>query len=244
MPEKGSNSGDSARESRQTLRIALIEDHVILRDGLRSLLNMEPDFEIVGEAENCDTGLEVVKESGPRPGHHGYRIARTLRADGYPPIERTFSIDASAGAGRRIARMNMCAPRSNPVRMATCSRDASREELIHGIRTVMDGQQYFSTQVTSHVVSGFLGNAGNVKKRKNSKITPRETEVLKLIASAYSTKEIANLLDLSVKTVEKHRSNLMRKLGLKSSAAVTLYAVRNNYLSIDLDLPDPDRSEK
>lgn len=93
-----------------------------------------------------------------------------------------------------------------------------------------------SAVVTSRVVSGFLGKGGRPEQKSGSKITPRETEVLTLIASAYSTKEIARKLDLSVKTVEKHRSNLMRKLGLKSTAAVTLYAVRNNYLSVDIDL--------
>lgn len=97
----------------------------------------------------------------------------------------------------------------------------------------MSGKQYFSTEVTSRVVSGFLGQEEKQKQESASKITPREAEVLTLIAHAYSTKDIARKLDLSVKTVEKHRSNMMRKLELRSSAAITLYAVRHNYISAD-----------
>lgn len=219
----------------KVFRIVLVEDHIILREGLRSLLNMEPDFEVVGEAESCDKALEVVADVNPDmvltdiglPGRSGLTLIPELK-----------QIDSSI---RVLVLTAHCT--DEYVRAALESgadgyvlKDASRAELMSGIRTVMEGQQYLSTPVTNKVVSGFLGNTDGSGKPANSKVTPREAEVLTLIASAYSTKEIARKLELSVKTVEKHRSNLMRKLGLRSSAAVTLYAVRNNYLSVDADL--------
>lgn len=217
------------------VRIVLIEDHVILRDGLRSLLDMEADFAVVGEADACDSGLAVVKSKSPDivitdiglPGRSGLTLIPEIKA--HDSSMKVLVLTAHCTDEYVRAALESGAD-------GYVLKDASREELMNGVRTVMQGQQYFSTPVTSKVVSGFLGRGERRDKKKGSKITPRETEVLTLIASAYSTKEIARKLDLSVKTVEKHRSNLMRKLGLKSTAAVTLYAVRNNYLSMDIDL--------
>jgi DNA-binding NarL/FixJ family response regulator len=236
MPEDKSNGDVPSQGEAMTIRIVLVEDHVILRDGLRSLLDMESDFTVVGEADSCDSGLRVVKDLAPNivitdiglPGRSGLTLIPEIKA-----------YDDSIGVLVLTAHCT-----DEYVRAALESgadgyvlKDASRAELMLGVRTVMQGKQYFSTPVTSRVIAGFLGTADGKGKRANSKITPRETEVLTLIASAYSTKEIARQLDLSVKTVEKHRSNLMRKLGLRSTAAVTLYAVRNNYLSVHGDIP-------
>ena len=222
--------------SEMKVKIVLIEDHVILRDGLRSLLNMEDDFDVVGEADACDAGMDVVKSVHPDlvitdiglPGRSGLTLIPELKE--YNSAIRVLVL--TAHCTDEYVRVALESGADGYV-----LKDASRAELMTGIRTVMQGQQYFSTPVTSRVVSGFLGKSDDARKRTGSHITPREAEVLTLIASAYSTKEIARKLDLSVKTVEKHRSNLMRKLGLRSSAAVTLYAVRNNYLSVDIDIP-------
>ncbi|MGB5491470.1 MAG: response regulator transcription factor [Woeseiaceae bacterium] len=233
MPESGPKTGS---DSKGTIRIVLVEDHVILRDGLRSLLDMEADFNVVGEAESCDRGLEVLKEVAPDlvvtdiglPGRSGLTLIPEIKA--YDKSIKVLVLTAHCTDEYVRAALESGAD-------GYVLKDASRLELMTGIRTVMSGQQYFSTLVTSRVVSGFLDKTDKTRQRTNSKITPRETEVMIMIASALSTKEIANKLDLSVKTVEKHRSNLMRKLGLRSTAAVTLYAVRNNYLSADGEFP-------
>jgi len=222
------------------VKIVLIEDHIILRDGLRSLLGMEDDFEVVGEADSCDSGMEVVKAVNPDivitdiglPGRSGLTLIPQLKA--YDPSIRVLVL--TAHCTDEYVRIALESGADGYV-----LKDDSRAELMTGIRTVMQGQQYFSTPVTSRVVSGFLKGSEVTPKLSGPQITAREVEVLTLIASAYSTKEIARKLDLSVKTVEKHRSNLMKKLGLRSTAAVTLYAVRNNYLSADGKIPDePD----
>lgn len=219
-----------------TVRIVLVEDHLILRDGLRSLLEMEDEFSVVGEAESCDKGLDVIKDVKPD------LVLTDIGLQGRSGLTLVPEIKLLDESIRVLVLTAHCT--DEYVRAALESgadgyvlKDASRAELMTGIRAIMDGQQYLSTEVTSRVVSGFLGHPTGEGAREKSTITPRETEVLTLIASAYSTKEIANLLNLSVKTVEKHRSNLMRKLGLRSAAAVTLYAVRNNYLSSEADSP-------
>lgn len=235
MLDTNNRSESNPGETQMMVRIVLIEDHVILRDGLRSLLNMESDFDVVGEADACDSGLAVVKAQNPDivitdiglPGRSGLTLIPEIKE--YDSAMKVLVLTAHCTDEYVRAALESGAD-------GYVLKDASREELMSGVRTVMQGQQYFSTPVTSKVVSGFLGKGGRQAQKPGSKITPRETEVLTLIASAYSTKEIARKLDLSVKTVEKHRSNLMRKLGLRSTAAVTLYAVRNNYLSVDIDL--------
>jgi DNA-binding NarL/FixJ family response regulator len=236
MSKDGSNNNTNSDVDESKVKIVLIEDHIILREGLRSLLDMESDFDVVGEADSCDAGLEVVKSVTVDivitdiglPGRSGLTLIPELKE--YDEKLRVLVLTAHCTDEYVRAALESGAD-------GYVLKDASRAELMTGIRTVMRGQKYFSTPVTSRVVSGFLGTSTSSRGRSGSKITPRESEVLTLIASAYSTKKIARKLELSVKTVEKHRSNLMRKLGLKSSAAVTLYAIRNNYLSIDGDIP-------
>jgi DNA-binding NarL/FixJ family response regulator len=240
MSEDDSNSNLDLHTNESKVNIVLVEDHIILREGLRSLLEMEDEFNVVGEAESCDEGFKLVKATSP----HVVIVAIGLAGrSGLTLIPELKSFDAAIRALVLTARCS-----DEYVRAALESgadgyvlKDASPTELMTGIRILMEGQQYFSTPVASRIVSGFLNTPGPSDKQRSPRITPRESEVLTLIAAARSTKEIARNLGLSVKTVEKHRSNLMRKLALRSTAAVTLYAVRNNYLSVDGEiLPKPN----
>ena len=240
MPNNNNKKEAASVDDASMVNIVLVEDHVILRDGLRSLLEMESDFDVVGEADSCDDALIVFKELEPDlvitdiglPGRSGLTLIPELKE--LKPSIRILVLTAHCNEEYVRAALESGAD-------GYVLKDASREELIAGIRTVMLGQQYFSSVVTSQVISGFLGKSAETRNGAAKKITPREEEVMTLIATANSNKEIANTLDLSVKTVEKHRSNLMRKLGLRSTAAVTLYAVRNNYIPPEIlenDLPD------
>jgi DNA-binding NarL/FixJ family response regulator len=230
-----SEAGPTSKAGR--VNIVLVEDHIILRDGLRSLLNMESDFEVVGEADSCDKALEVVRAAQPDllitdiglPGRSGLTMIPEIKA--LMPKIRILVLTAHCTDEYVRAALEHGAD-------GYVLKDASHAELTTGIRTVMAGQQYFSTPVTSRVISGFLGRSSPGGASESSRLTQREEEVLTMIASAFSNKEVAKGLNLSVKTVEKHRSNLMRKLGLRSAAAITLYAVRNNYVSSELDEPD------
>lgn len=214
------------------IRILLIEDHIILRDGLRSLLDMEDDLKVIGEAATGDEGLRIAAREKPDvvitdiglPGRSGLSIIPDLRT-GNP---NTRILVLTAHCTDEYVRAALEAGADGYV-----LKDATRLDLINGIHSVAAGQKYFSTPVASKLVSGYLGivNAGDAGS--NTGITQREKQVLKLVASAHSNKSIATKLGLSIKTVEKHRSNLMRKLGLHSTAAVTLYAIRQNLISTE-----------
>ncbi|MCJ7555651.1 MAG: response regulator transcription factor [Gammaproteobacteria bacterium] len=239
MPMEDFTGQTSAAKGFPVIRIVLVEDHVILRDGLRSLLEMDAEFKIVGEAGGFAEGMEVVASRKPDLVITDIRLAGDSGLKLIPALKKAHpslrAMILTAHCTDEYVRAALEAGADGYV-----LKEASREELAQGIRTVMSGKQYFSTEVTTRVVSGFLGNEEKQKLESASKITPREAEVLTLIAHAYSTKAIARKLDLSVKTVEKHRSNLMAKLELRSSAAITLYAVRHNYISAEA----PDASER
>lgn len=223
---------DAIEAKAKGVRVLLIEDHVILREGLRALLDLEPDLEVVGEAESVTQGRAVAEASKPHlvitdialPGETGLSIIPSLK-DSLPGV-RVLVLTAHCTDEYVRAALEMGAD-------GYILKDASRAELLEGIRAVLDGRQYFSAAVTSHLVSGYLGRR-EAKPRSEVPVTPREKEVLKLIAMAYTTKRIALRLKLSVKTVEKHRSNLMRKLELQNTAAATLYAVRHKLVPVDV----------
>jgi DNA-binding NarL/FixJ family response regulator len=196
------------------------------------LLSLEHDFEVVGEAASAAEGVVVVARHSPDivitdlalPGTTALTIIPELKeAD---PNLRVLVLSAHCTDEYVRAALESGAD-------GYVLKDASRAELVEGIRTVLRGRQFFSKAVTSTVISGYLGRDGKPNLGDEGKLTSREREVLKLIAMANSTKQIAGLLDLSVKTVEKHRSNLMRKLELHNTAAVTLYAIRNKMVPID-----------
>src|ERR1700747_2294728 len=212
----------------QPVRIVLIEDHAILREGLRALIELEPDLRVVGEATCTADGLAAVKAVEPAlvitdlalPGTSGLRGIEELRA--MSPNVRVLVLTAHCTDEYIRAALNAGAD-------GYVLKDASRSELMQAIRAAINGQKYFSEPVSARLVSGYLqrndGSSGAYPR-----ITEREREVLTRIALGESNKRVAMALRLSIKTVEKHRANLMRKLELHNTAAVTLFAVRHGLL--------------
>ena len=111
-------------------------------------------------------------------------------------------------------------------------KENALEELLKAIEVVVQGGVYISDKISSIVISGFLSNQSGVKQAETERVSTREREVLQLLAEGYSNKEIADKLNLSLKTVETHRFNIMRKLGLHSIADIVLYAVRNHIIEV------------
>jgi DNA-binding NarL/FixJ family response regulator len=223
---------DSHRQNTcERVRIFLIEDHAILREGLRALLELEPDLQVVGEAESVSKARPLLETARPDlvitdiafPGEIGLSAIPLFKQ--VLPAVRVLVLTAHCTDEYVRAALEMGAD-------GYILKDASRLELLAGIRASLNGRQYFSSAVTNRVVAGFLGKEGGM--REELPITQREKEVLKLIAMAYSTKRIAMRLNVSVKTVEKHRSNLMRKLDVQNTAAVTMYAVRHNLVPVEV----------
>lgn len=206
-------------------RIVLIEDHGILRAGIRALLDAEGDLQVVGEAVTANDGVRVARETGAMlvitdlclPGGSGLSVIDALRAAS--PNLRVLILTAYCTDEYLRAAFSAGAD-------GYLLKDATRAELLQAIREVMAGRKHFSAPVSARLLSGYLG-AHATPAVPQAPITPREREVLTRIALGDSNKRVALAMRLSIKTVEKHRANLMRKLQLRNTASMTLFAIRN-----------------
>jgi len=204
------------------IKIFLVDDHQILRESLGLLLSQEEDFIVTGQAEN-GLNLEtlLIKEQPDvllmdisMPKRDGFETARAVKK-AFPEVEIIFltmhkSEEMLAGAFH-----------------SGCSgyvlKENAFEELAGAIRQVSAGEIYVSSELLPMMLSGFLAG-----EREGGDLSAREREVLKLLAEGYSNKEIADMLAISVKTVETHRANIMRKHNFRNITELVLYAVRNH----------------
>ncbi len=212
-------------------RLVLVEEHAILREGLRALLELESDLSIVGEATNVSEALETVQRLSPDlvltdvalAGRSGIELICGLRER--RTEARLLILTAHNSEEHIRAALNAGAH-------GYVLKDASRKELLQAIRMVLSGQTYLCASVTAKVVHGYLRPKNEESGvSPTSLVTEREREVLTRVALGRSNKLIARELALSVKTVEKHRANLMRKLTLHNTAAVTRFAIRNGMVT-------------
>ena len=224
-------SADMAGTQPARIRIVLVEDHAILQEGLVALLEIEQDLEIVGQAMDAPTALELVRTLRPAVlmtdlslgGESG--ISLISKVQGASPETRSLVLTAHDEEEYFRAAMQAGA-------LGYVLKDAGRAELLQAIRSVAAGQQYLCSAMARRVLSGYLRAADNgAAATPATVLTDREREVLAKIAAGQSNKVIAGELTISVKTVEKHRANLMRKLGLRNSAEVTMFAVRHGLVS-------------
>ena len=209
------------------IRVVLIEDHSILREGLKALIEIESDLEIIGEFGSVESSLAAITELQPDlvvtdlalPGRSGIELLGEVAR--LSPNSRKLVLTAHDGEDYVRAALNAGAD-------GYVLKDANSAELMLAIRTVSNGEQYLCKAVANKIVSGYLlGDRRRLGAADAQSITGREREVLTRIALGDSNKIIARDLGLSPKTVEKHRSNLMRKLQLRNAAAITMFAIRN-----------------
>jgi two-component system response regulator NreC len=215
----------------KNLKIVLAEDHTILREGLRALLSADPNFEIVGEACDGRDAVRCVEKLVPdlllmdlsMPRMSGMEAIREIKKR-YPEIkiialtvhktEEYLLTTLKAGADGYVLK------------------DATHDELVMAIKNVMRGKSYLSPGVSEKIIEGYLEGKENSRSVSSwETLSQREREVLKLIAEGYKNKDIAGDLCISLKTVEKHRANLMKKLDLHNAAALTVYAVERGLVS-------------
>lgn len=217
-----------------TLRIFIADDHEIVRHGLVSLINSQPGWEVCGQAENGRVAVEKVRELKPdvaildigMPILNGLEATRQiLRANPQVNVLILTITDAD-----RTVRAALDAG----ARAFVLKSDASRD-LIAAIKSLQGDSTYFTSRVAEMVLSGYLGNAHVTRKKGLTlpALTSREREVIQLLAEGKSTKEAASLLNLSTKTAETHRSNIMRKLNLHSVTELVLFAIRNGIIQIE-----------
>jgi two-component system, NarL family, response regulator NreC len=213
------------------IRILLADDHAILRRGLRALLERESDLEVVGEAADGRETVKMAEELSPdvvvldvtMPNLNGIEAARQICGQGKPTAVLVLSMHSDEGYVLRALRAGA---------RGYLLKEAVESELILGIRAVASGKAYFSPEVSKLLVEDYVQglNKRGLEDRFDL-LTTREREVLQLLAEGRSAKDIARVLDLSVYTVETHKSNLMQKLGLHSMAELILYAVRRGIIT-------------
>jgi DNA-binding NarL/FixJ family response regulator len=217
------------------IKVLLVDDHQIVRDGIFALLIKEHDIEIVGEASNGDELFEKLKFIKPDiiildislPKMSGIEIAGILTKD-FPQIriivfssytdEETIFKSIRAGAKGFLPK------------------DSMREDLVEAIKKVNQGFEYLSDKIPNTILMDYIKKAGTQEEKFNnsklSSLTKREREILKLIAEGLSYKEIGNELFISVRTVETHKNNILQKLELKSTIDLVKFAIKNDLIDL------------
>ena len=212
------------------LRVLLVDEREAFRSSLRASLQVEPDIEVVGIAGTFEEALALVAQSNPR------LVVSDLDVSG----RSVTDLIAGLAATKSRARLLVLSSRSSEAQMrlamsagasAYLLKDDGYEELLEALRVVDAGRRFFSDSVESMILTQYAERVAARFAVTAAPITPREREVLARIGQGQTNKVIAKALKLSVKTVEKHRSNLMRKLGLHNTAAVTVYAIRQGLVS-------------
>ncbi len=211
-------------------RIVIAEDHTILREGLKALLSSDPDFDVVGEAEDGRAAIRCTEKLKPdivlmdltMPKMHGIEAIREIRR--ITPETKVLVLTVHKNEEYIIATFEAGAD-------GYVLKDASHSELVSAIKTVLKSKRYISPAISENVIRGYL--EGKRSQRVPSSwdtLTLRERQILKLIAEGYRNKEIADMLCISAKTAEKHRANLMRKLDLHSVSALTAFAMEKGLI--------------
>ncbi len=212
-------------------RIVIAEDHTILREGLRALLSSSSEFEVVGEAEDGHAAIHCVETLKPDLILMDLSMPRMSGMDAIREIKRGFT---------EIKIVALTVHKTEEYVLATLKagadgyvlKDATHAELLMALRSVLAGKRYLSPGISEKVIEGYLEGRKSVKTHSSwETLTQREREILKLIAEGYRNREIAEYLCISVKTVETHRSSLMRKLDLHNVSELTVFAMERRLVT-------------
>ena len=218
--------------TKKSHRILLTEDHKILREGLKALLSVDPDIEVVGEAEDGRMAIKYADMYSPDLVLMDLSMPKTGGLEAIREIKRTQPI---------IKILVLTVHDSEEYVQAALQagadgyvlKDADRQELLSAIKHVLNGKRYLSPGISEKIIEGYLSSGGGTLKTKTAwdGLTHREKEILKLIAEGYQNKNIADYLCISLKTVEKHRANLMKKLDIHNTAHLTAYAMEKGMIT-------------
>jgi two-component system response regulator NreC len=216
-----------------SIRVLIADDHKIMLAGLRSLLEKQTDFDVVAEAENGRRAVQMAQETKPDV------VVMDVSMPDLNGIEATMQIIESLPDTRVIA-LSMHSDKRFVTGMLRAGasgyllKDCASQELATAIHQVAGGKKYLSPEITGVVIDDFLlGNSSAEVGTAKSVLSAREREVLQLIAEGWSTKQIASHLYVSIKTIETHRRQIMKKLDLHNVADLTKYAIREGFTSIE-----------
>ena len=214
------------------VKIILADDHRIMREGLRALLEREAGIEVIAEAEDGRTTVELSRKLKPdvvvidicMPDLNGIDATRQIISES--PAVKVIAL--SMHSDRKFVREMLGAGASGYL-----LKDSAFEELGTALATVINNQTYLSPKIADTVVKDYLGKIEPEESKVSPSLTKREREVLQLIAEGRTTKEIASNLYVSIKTIETHRKQIMDKVGLNSVAELTKYAIREGLTSLE-----------
>jgi two-component system response regulator NreC len=215
-------------EQRKRLRIVLADDHVTMRHGLRLLIDNEPDMQVIADVSDGNEAVrhalvmkpDVVVMDISMPGVNGLSATKTLKQQQPDIAIVTLTRHADDAYVQELLRAGVS---------GYVLKQSSPSELLQAIRAAAGGGQYLDSTLTARVTALVLGRANRLNKPVAT-LSDRESDVLRLIACGHSNKEIAAQLSLSVKTIEAHKSNAMRKLGLTGRIGIVKYAVLQGWL--------------
>jgi DNA-binding NarL/FixJ family response regulator len=213
------------------IRVLLADDHAILRDGIRALLEDEPDMLVVGEAEDGHTAVRLIGDLVPdvvlldigMPLLNGLDAARQIKRD-YP---KTRVLILTMHENEEYVRQVLASGA-----LGYILKDAAASDLLEAIRAVYRGEAVLSPAITRLVIEDYLRWGDLQSTQQENDLSPREREVLQLIAEGYTNKQIAEILVISVKTVQTHRTNLMSKLDLHDRGELIKYAIQKKIIEI------------
>lgn len=211
----------STEQERGKITVVLVDDHAVVRKALRALVEAQPDLEVVGEASDLASGRAVVSAQAPRVLVLDVNLPDGTAVDSIPDLR-------AEAAGTEIVLLTMERDLTLARRALDAGaqgylfKDSAHAELIEAVRAAAEGNRYLAPAVAA----GLRDEGGE----EQSLLSPRESEVLKLMALGHTNREIGELLALSVRTVETHRAHIQQKLGLSSRPELTRYALANGLI--------------
>jgi len=214
------------------LRIIIAEDHKTVREGIKLLVNAQDDMEVVGEAGDGEAVLELASKLDPdivlmdisMPVLNGLKATKRLRS--MKPDTKILTLTRHTDDG--YLRQLITAGANGYV-----LKQSAPSELINAIRTVGSGNSFLDPAVTQKVMGGYASKSDSLRGENKGDLSARDNEILKYIAFGYSNKEIATRIDLSIKTIEAHKANAMKKLGISGRIDIVKYAILQNWLQDD-----------
>ncbi|MBK7878265.1 MAG: response regulator transcription factor [Planctomycetes bacterium] len=215
-----------------SIRVLLVDDHMMMRDGLRALIAGQPDIEVVGEASDGRVALDLVRTLHPdvvvmdvgMAELNGVEATRRIRTE----FERVKVVALSTHTDKRYVHHMLEAGACGYV-----LKIAAHDELLRAVRAASVGRTYLSPEIAGSVVERSTSKSQPGEPTAYSSLGPREREVLQLVAEGRTSGETAKAMHISIKTVETHRRNITHKLGLHGTAELTKYAIREGLTSLE-----------
>ncbi|VFQ47356.1 response regulator [Desulfoluna butyratoxydans] len=220
----------------QTKHILIIDDHPLFREGLKTIVERDKRFKVVGEAGNGRQGLKMARQLKPDlsvvdislPDINGVQVATEMRS--YLPETKIMIVSMHS-------KIDYIAEAFQAGATGYVAKDSASDRLIQGIESVLKGEYFLDSSVSHQVVEKLMKfpvKDAKITDADYGSLTPREQEVMRLLAEGSTPKEIADKLCISPKTVENHRANIMKKLGIHSTMELVRYAARLGLIDVEL----------